>query len=110
MKAIVPIKLDDAKAEQVNQNHAQAIAELQKQPAIGLVVVASQTLPNATPALIPHPLGRAPTFVQTSIIRVASATAGLITELRDGSFDRTKYIKLLAGGYGGPIIVDVLVM
>ena len=108
MKALLAIKLAHEDAEQVRRSHHDAIAEIQKQPASGLKAITGVALPDGATVRVAHGLGRAPTFVGASIPRGA-ATAGLLVEVRDG-IDRTKYVALVATGWGATITVDLEVL
>jgi hypothetical protein len=105
VKAPLSIKLTDDDAEQVRRSHHDAIAELQKQPAVALKAIAGVELPDGVTVQVAHGLGRAPVFVRESIPRGA-VTAGLLVEVRTG-VDRTKYVALVATGWGATITVDL---
>lgn len=113
MKPILDRRLEDADADQVRRSHADAIRELQALPAAGEVLIPNVSLVSGAETPIAHKLGRAPVFVQVSVVSGA-VTAGIITEFRTvfsngAPVDRTKIIVLQASGYGATVRVDVLV-
>lgn len=109
LSAPITPRLPDIDSERVRRELDAKIAQLQKLPAMGMAVVGSQSLPDSTLTLVPHPLGRAPSFVTCSPPRGASST-GRLEEIRDGSYDRKKFVGLKATGWGATITVDVLVV
>ncbi len=104
-----PLKLADETAERVRRAHAAQIAELQKTPAVGMVVLPGVSLADGVATPIAHKLGRKPTWVMPSVPRGTTA-AGYIVEVRDGTQDLGKVIVLKASGFGATITVDVAVM
>lgn len=108
MKTLTPIKLADDNAERVRREHHDAISEIQKKASVNSLTIADVQLVNAVTTPISHALGKAPTHVTPSAPRGATA-AGYITEIRDGTVDRTKQIQLQANGFGATITVDVKV-
>lgn len=112
MRKLVDAQLDDPTAERVRRSTAEVIAELQDMMPKS-VVIPGVVLANAVETPITHKLGRAPRFVQTSVVSGA-ATPGVINEFR-GKFSsgapitRSSIIVLRADGFGAPITVDVKV-
>lgn len=106
MKSLTPIKLDDLKAEQVRKEHHDAITAMQKSPIVSTVHVQDVSLANGIATPVPHTLGRIPKMVKIGAPRGAAA-AGYITEVRDGSVDRSKYVNLQANGFGATVVVDL---
>ena len=109
MKHLANISLNDRDADRSRRDHAEAIAELQRLPAVGLRVIEGISLADGIVTLVPHGLGRPALFVRESCPRGASTT-GRVEEVRDGTHDRSKGVALKAAGWGATIIVDVLVM
>lgn len=99
----------DQTVEQIRSTHEAKIVELQRLPAASLAVLKDVELVDGVAKPIAHGLGRTPTFVKDSCPRNA-VSPGVVTEVRDGSVDRTKYILLKASGYGATITVDVEVL
>jgi hypothetical protein len=102
--SLLPIKLDDDKAERVRRNHHDAIKEQQR------IVVSSDNVVTATlregqETSVPHKLGRAPVAFFYSPIRGAVA-AGRIDEVPIS--DQSKHIVLRAIGFGADITLKVL--
>jgi hypothetical protein len=104
---LLAVRLSDALLEQVRRNFAEAIAELQQRP--DPRVLANITLQDGIATPVPHKLGRAAAWVAPSAVRGAS-TSGRVEEVRDGTYDRTKFVTLKATGYGATITVDVVVL
>lgn len=112
MTPLATPRLDDAKAEQVRQTHAAAIAEQQNKPASSLTPLGDVSLPNGTTTLVPHSLGRVPTFVWVSPVKTAGVTPGVIIDVSTttSGLDRTKQVALQASGFGATVRVTVAVM
>ena len=102
-------KLDDPDLERIRRELTAKIDELQKLVSARMTVIEDKTLADSVTTLVPHPLGRAPRFVACSPPRGASST-GRIEEIRDGTFDRSKYVALKATGWGATITTSVLVV
>ena len=100
--------LEDEDLERMRLEHEDKIVELQKLPASSLRVIANVTLADGILTPIPHGLGRA-VYVLVSPPRGATSS-GRIEEVRDGTYDRTKYVALKATGWGATITVDVWVL
>ncbi len=94
-----------AELERVRRNLIDAVRELQQGPSAGTRIIKDVALANSTLVLVPHNLGR-PAFVTVSPPRDA-ATVGMVIEVRDGTYDRSKYVGLYATGYGATVTVDV---
>lgn len=109
MIQLFAIQLADQAAERVRRNHAEAIAELQKQPFAFGRIIPDVRLLDGVAVPIAHGFGRVCVFVTHSIPRGALA-AGYIEEIRDGSHDRSKFVTLKASGFGAVITVDLVVM
>jgi hypothetical protein len=109
MKQLADIALPDIENERVRRMHHEAIAELQRLPFAGArLAKADVVLADGAATAIPHGLGRR-VYVWHSPPRGAAAT-GRIEELRDGSYDPSKYVVLKATGWGASIVVDVYVL
>ncbi len=108
MIALLPLKLKDEDAERVRRNHQDALAELQKLRAIGMKVLGTFDLQDGVATPIPHGMARA-VFAWCSPVRNAVSN-GRLEEVRDGSYDRTKFIVLKATGFGATVSVDVAVL
>lgn len=106
MISVLPVKLDDSKAEQVRRNHHDALLELQR-VAISRDNIVTVTLREGQETKVPHRLGRSPTMVIYSPIRGAVAT-GRIDDVRRE--DRSKALTLTAIGWGADITLEVLVI
>lgn len=115
----VTVRLDDPDAEKIRRNHEQRILELQ-----ALASVRSETIRNVAIAtndvtMVAHGLGREPTQVTVSPVRVALASLGSLTSgvIVDFGFadrfgnplDRTRVFQLGAFGFAIPVTVDVTV-
>lgn len=109
LSAPITPRLPDIDSERVRREHDAKITELQKLPATSLTVIAAQALADSVITLVGHPLGRPPAFVACSPPRGPSSS-GRIEEIRDGSFDRTKFIALKATGWGATVTVDVVAL
>jgi hypothetical protein len=107
MIALLTGQLADAVLERVRRNLVDAVAELQKRPEPR--VLANITLQDGIATPVPHGLSRAAAWVRESCVRGASST-GRVEEVRDGTYDRTKYVTLKATGYGATVTVDVVVL
>ena len=103
---IKAVRLVDPTADEVRQNHAACIAELQGMPAATAEIISNVELADGVTTYIPHGLGRAPRMVIVSPIFVGSSTSGRFVEDRDG-VDRTKAIKLTSIGFGSAVTVDL---
>lgn len=99
----------DPVVEQIRRELVEKVTELQRLPAAALKPISDVVLVDGVVTPVPHALGRAPLFVRESCPRNA-VTAGIVVEVRDGSYDRTKYIALKATGYGATITVDLEVL
>lgn len=113
MKQLLATRIDErstpADLDQALRNVREVAAELQKQPfAFAKVAKADVVLVDGVATPVPHGLGRK-AFTWHSAPRGA-VTSGRIEEVRDGSYDATKYVVYKATGYGGPITVDVFVL
>jgi hypothetical protein len=104
----LPLRLENQDAERVRRSHEECIRELQGLPAAGLTIVKDVALANATLVLVPHRLGRVPSFVACSPPRGASSS-GRIEEVRD-NVDRSKIAAFKTTGYGATVTVDVVVL
>ena len=109
MKRLTQTRLEDPQLERVRQEHAEAIAELQRAPAVGLRVIADVSLADGTATFVPHGLGRPALWVGVSVPRNAT-TSGRVVESRTGAGDRAKGVVLTASGYGATIVVDLAVL
>lgn len=109
MIQLLVTKLDDPKLETVRRNQNEAIGELQKLPFANSRIIANVILADGVETPIAHQLGRLPLFVFPSIPRGA-LSAGRIDEIRNGTVDRSKLLKLKASGYGAIITVDLVVL
>lgn len=109
LRAPLTARLADPTAERVRQNHDDRIAELAALPSSGLAILRGIVLQDSVLTLVPHKLGRRPSFVRESMPRGASST-GRIDDIDDGSYDRTKFLGLKASGFGATITVDVQVL
>lgn len=90
--------------EQIRRGIVDAIRELQQKPAAN--VLPGITLADGVETTVAHKLGRLPMMVKPSVVRGATS-AGYIVELRDGTVDRSKFLKLKASGYGATITLDL---
>jgi hypothetical protein len=100
-------QLSDSDAEIVRRSHADAIAEMQGKPAMGMQVLADIVIPNNSSVIVAHRLGRTPQMVIISPVRGAAAV-GIVGEFRSG-VDRRQAIRLAANGFGADVTVDVTV-
>lgn len=112
MRAPLDLRLADAAAEQVRRSHAQAIAEMQGIPVLGLRVLTVE-IPNASEIRLAHRLGRRPQMVLVSVPRGA-ISVGIVRDTTaaptTGSApDPTSLLCLRADGFGATITVDVAV-
>ncbi len=111
MVSLLPIALDrDAtpqQLERVRRNHHDAIAEIQRQRSVSSRIIENVTLADGAATPIPHGMGRK--VFATHTPPRGAVTAGVITEVRDGSHDPTKYVVLQADGYGATITTDLKV-
>lgn len=113
-------KLTDVQAERVRREHETKISELQQQPGVSLKIIANISLPNGTPTLVAHGLGRAPLWAGPSCIRAdapLSSTQGIIEfhpsaqTSAYASYDITKYVNIEARGFSSdPVTIDLAVM
>ena len=106
MKAPIDIVLDDPQLERLRLDTRDRIRELQALPRATSIINVS--LADATTTPVPHGLGRKPIHVSISPPRGGS-TAGWIGEVRDGTYDLTKFVVLVANGFGATITVDLMV-
>lgn len=102
-------RVSDPILEEIRRVHEDKIRELQTQPGAGLRTISDITLKDGVATPVPHGLGRVPAFVKESCVRGA-VTAGVVSELRDGSVDRRLYVLLKATGYGADVAVDLVVV
>lgn len=99
---------EDPGVERVRRIHGDAIKQLQGAPTVHATVIPDVALVDSKVTQIAHTLGRAPVIVKPSPPRGA-VTAGVITEVRDG-IDRTRFVGMMAVGYGATIDIDLEVM
>ena len=107
--AVIPlltISLDDPDTERVRRNLVDAVGEIQKLPVIGSRIISDVTLADGVATPVAHGLGRVPQMVNSSPPRGGTST-GRIQEIRDGAYDRSKYVTLKATGWTTTIVVDV---
>lgn len=102
-------------AERVRRNQNERIAEIQKSVGFGLRVIRDVTLADDVPTPVPHGMGRAVSVIVSPPRRTGlGATAPLVRRV-DGTFedlikaDPSKFVTLLASGWGASIVVDVWV-
>lgn len=93
-------------AERNRREHAQAITDLQALPSSSARIIPAVVLVSGVTTTVAHGLGHVPTMIVVSVPRGA-VLAGYVTELRVASVDRTKYVQLVANGYGATITVDI---
>lgn len=109
MIALLPLALDrDASPtnlERVRRNTHEAIAEMQRVPAMRARTIRGVVLEDGVATPIAHGLG-VPAFVTHTPPR-GPVTAGWIEEIRDGSYDLGRFVVLKASGYGATVTVDV---
>lgn len=108
MITLLNLVLPDALIERVRRNFAEAIAELQKSLLASGNVITLELL-DGVETTVAHGLGRRPRWIKESCVRNATSV-GRVEEVRDGSLDRTLYLKIKAIGYGGAVSVDLLVL
>jgi predicted phosphohydrolase len=106
MISLLPIKLDDDKAERSRRNHHDALLELQR-ITISRDNIRTVTLVEGADTKVAHKLGKAPTMVIYSPIRGAVAAGRIDEVLTD---DRSKQIVLRAIGFGADVTLEVLVI
>jgi hypothetical protein len=106
---LLPVQLDGA-AERVRRSHHDAISELQRGLFAGARVLEAIELADGVITPIPHGLGRVARFVMPSCVRGGTSSTGHIEEVRDGSLDRSRYLAIKAVGWGGSIVVDLVVL
>lgn len=105
MITLLAIRLVDEALERVRRNHHDAISELQRTKGVQARYVLDVELEDGIATPVFHGLGR-PAFATHAPPRGPSAT-GRIEEIRDGSYDRSKYVVLKATGYGATVTVDL---
>lgn len=105
--ALVISRLDDA--ERVRRSHHEALIELQRAPLAGAIILSGVELADEAETPVAHNLGRAPSFVTTSLVRGAVST-GRIDDIRTSSYDPRRFVVLKASGYGATVTVDLLVV
>lgn len=106
--APIAAKLEDPDAERVRRAHHDAIRELQTAASAIPSTIADVSLVDGIDTPVAHAVGRRPSFVSSSVQRGGTST-GRITEVRSGSYDRSKVVVLRADGWGATITVDVMV-
>lgn len=109
MKRLTDITIDATSKpsdfERIRRQVHEAIGELQAHRSMSARILKDIELADGVPTPIPHGLGRR-AFAIPSPPRGAVST-GRIEEVRDGSFDPTQYVVLMAAGWGATITVDV---
>lgn len=116
MKFTAPVAARlDGDAELVRRNHEQRLLELANTPVAGAFVIRGVELPSGVEVSVSHRLGRSPSYVKESAIRGGLGGAGAVFDLgtsrsSGAPIDRAQTVVLRADGYGGTIIVDVLVV
>ncbi len=98
-----------AAAETARRVTEACIREIQDLPASSLRIIAGVELVDGVATPIAHKLGRAPVWVQASVVRGATAT-GRIVETRSGSYDRTQVVVLTATDHGATVTIDLVAM
>lgn len=106
MIAVLPIKLDDEKAERARRNHHDALLELQR-VVISRENIKTVTFPEGQDVKVAHKLGRAPIMIIPGTVRGAVACGRIDEVLTE---DRSKLIILRATGFGADITAEVLVI
>lgn len=112
MRQTLTVRLADPDAERVRQSHADAIAEIQAQPAVGAVILDDVQLADNAEIPIPHKLGRAPRMICISPPRGAASAGSIrdfggLSPLTGQRVDRTKFLLLRTDGWGATIKVDI---
>ncbi len=95
-------------AERVRQSTADAIREMQAAPGVGLLVVRDVVLVDGVRTPVAHRLGRAPSWVQASLVRGGIVPGGIF-EFRDG-VDLAQRVEITASGWGATVTIDLLVV
>ncbi len=98
-----------AAAEAARRVTEACIREIQDLPASSMRIIKDVLLAEGVATPVAHKLGRAPVWVQASVVRGATTT-GRIVETRSGSYDRTQVVVLTATGHGATITVDLVAM
>lgn len=111
MKKLVDTRLADPTAERVRASTAEAIRELQDQPAASARIF-TVTLPDNAETIVSHGLGRAPQHVSPGVVRGAAAN-GLLRDFGSKSpitgiiVDRAKSLILRTDGFGATVTFDI---
>ncbi len=95
--------------ERVRRSHEARIRELQAVPIVRGVQLLDIEIPDDTNTPVPHGLGRKAMVLISPARFSTSATTGRIREVRDPSFDPTRYVVFRANGWGETIYVDAWV-
>lgn len=108
-------RLEHEDTELVRQEHERKLVELQGLPMAGARVLAGIKLVDGKTTMVAHGLGRPAAWVRESAPRAENtaapiASTGRVVEVREGGVDRSKYVALVATGWGVDIVVDVLVL
>ena len=106
------IKLADADAETARRSTNERIDELQLVPFLE-IIGESVLFADGTEVTIRHQLGRAPTMVIVSPVRGATTSGRIVESTTYASglpIDRSKYIVLVASGFGATVRAEVAVL
>ncbi len=101
----LPLKLADNASERVRRAHATQIAELQKTPAAGALVVSDVELEDGVATQVAHGLDHVPLWVGPSAVRGATSTGRIVQSASD-----SKFVTITATGHGATVTIDLLVM
>lgn len=102
-------------AERVRRNQNERISEIQKSVGFSLRVIRDVTLADNVQTPVPHGMGRAVSTIVSPARRTGLGASTPLIRRVDGTFedtvkaDPTKFVTLLASGWGSSVIVDVWV-
>lgn len=105
-QAPLAVRLEERDAERVRRNHEIQIREIQSVPIVGGIAVTGIDLEDGVNTPVPHGFGRRAMVLLSPPQFSGSATTGRIREVRDPSFDASRYVVLRASGWSETITVD----
>lgn len=101
-------RVDDPDVDRVLRDLERRLRAIESAPIVQGNFIKGVELANNTEVNVSHKLGRTPNGVLVTPVQGAS-TSGRIIEQRGTSVDRSRFVQLLAVGFGATVTVDVWV-
>lgn len=109
MRRLINTTIADPTVDRDRRELATAVDRLQRMPVADARIVSNVRLDDGIETPVAHGLGRPARWVRESCPR-DPVTVGTVEEVRTGAHDRKRFVVLKASGWGGSIVVDVLVV